>query len=442
MLENLLILLIGITSAVVYRRERSWIAPGVIFGLYWALFITISFIVVGRPSDGLTFALSWVLLAIVIFQIGTFCGSIMAGSRAQMPKIDDTSKPTWSHLRIVCIFLIVSSIVGVTLQFRSAGLGISLPSLGEIAAENRILFYKGLVRQSSMEKILLLFMYASALFGWKLSRVSPFLFDKILGISPLLIGWIGGTLYGSRMGALFGTSFWLSAYLASWRAHNRRIKMVFNIINLVILAIGTFILSFITMYLRYGDVSVEGSKAMSRIGQPFTFFWAFAEWLGGSGWETGLLSWGRQTFRGVLDDFGIIGYPYYPMWTPRGTTTLGTAFMDYISDFGSIGALIWLFGWGVLGGYAYRKVSRRKEGYVPALAAVYTFVFTSIFFSYLRYKVNILAFVVFWLYHVFDSASWRLKRHMVRVKHQEAMKVLPPSEVWGRFSSEVKEPQG
>ena len=97
----------------------------------------------------------------------------------------------------------------------SLSAALSYAVVAQVTEFNRAEYLSGAIDQGVAERLAFLCMYGGALFGGMLFRLSRSLLESILALTPLVLLLVVFGLYGSRMGALYGGSFWIGAYLAT-----------------------------------------------------------------------------------------------------------------------------------------------------------------------------------------------------------------------------------
>src|SRR6185503_3626103 len=113
------------------------------------------------------------------------------------------------------------------------------------------------------------------------------------------------------------------------------------------------------------------------LADPFSFIAAFGIWFDRVGFHASGLLLGGRTFR---RPFEIIGISFeLPPEIDVGFTSsnIYTVFRDLLEDFGSVGALLVVFGVGALARKVYAATSRGEPGAVPWLTLVYALAITS-----------------------------------------------------------------
>jgi len=180
--------------------------------------------------------------------------------------------------------------------------------------------------------------------------------------------------------------------------------------DVYIVVIGILIilgLSTVSMFIRYQETSSAIEKATERFSDHFIYFPAFAQWFSSEGWQFSDLLWGYRTFTRIYELFGVEHDIQYAVLTQRGPSNIFTVLRGLIEDFSPIGALGWLFAFGILGGASYRRVLEGRKGYLPILTVIYAFTFTSMVFSLFTYTTPTLALILFWGYFVICSIGAR-----------------------------------
>src|SRR5581483_395044 len=131
--------------------------------------------------------------------------------------------------------------------------------------------------------------------------------DRVVGLLSVVLPIVVGALYGSRVGVLYGGSFWVSAYLAAsvlqTPSQGRTGLQLLVRAGLVtgFLLLG---LSLLTQVVRYAAGS-EPFDWFRMLADPFGFVAAFGTWFDGSGLRTADFYLGARSLRRLVEFAGI-----------------------------------------------------------------------------------------------------------------------------------------
>ena len=404
------------------RQEGRWLAPGVFFSLLWAIYVAVSLFFVSNPESHLP-GLMWILLS---------CGCVCAGAnfaRAMLlrtmiargtlrqPRSSTTADsastsqiPTRTirlpALRTITLVLVLLGLGEIVYIFGQRGVSIqdafSLTAMAQVSSANRVEFTYGDRRQSQLEWVVFVLVYASTLFGGAYCRLAPNRAGQVLGIMTVMNSAVFGTLYGSRMGVLFGGSFWIAAFLAAHVlvvGRSRKSDLIF------LLRIwgysGAILLGFsvATMAIRYRFL--DAPRAVERhLAETFVFVPAFCEWFRAEGLTDRERLWGFRTFWKAYELMGVIEDPELPIPVEQTSSNIFTVYRGLIDDFGPFGSCMALFAFGIMASASYLAVQNGRASFMPLLIFSYAYTFLSTSFSLFTYNAPNVAMLIFALYFV------------------------------------------
>ncbi|MEX0691031.1 MAG: O-antigen polymerase [Gemmatimonadales bacterium] len=413
------LLLLAVTAWTAHRLDGSWAAPGSIFALSWFLYALLATAFVIDPAPHGLAAL-WIAAGSVAVVVGGW----------SLPRVPSVGRPRPSLtlaqfplLRFVTLLLVLAGVVEILYLFTRAGFSptriISFVVIAQLSAQNRAQFGYGDMEQGIAERVLLLCLYSGPLFGGLLFRVGGHRRDRVLGLVALINVVFVATLYGSRMGVLFGGSFWLSSYLAAtvWGGRigtvaGRRLLFRLGILGAIVL----FGLSLLAMIVRYAETSSAGRPIMLLVSDPFGFIAAFGIWLQEEGLRTQQFLGGYRTFVRFFQFFGVPAE-----WPPEidvgfNRSNIYTVFRGLIEDFGTVGAMVWLGGFGAIARLAFRGVIAGRRWAMPILVGVYAFILIGFSFSMFAYTIPSVAYALFVVY-AFVAARLEDYRTRLTVRH-------------------------
>ena len=423
MIEAILILSLIITVAFFARfNEGSWLSPGAFFAMLWSLYILCALFFI-EDFDTLGTALLWILLSCWTIHFGCLFGkSLTTRTERASNNIHATNLGDFPYLKKILLIFTMMGLIEICYISYTTGFSmttfLSLESISGVSAGHRAEFYFGELNQGVIERILFIFVYAAPLFGGLLYKLTPSKWVKIFTAISLFVVVFVGTLYGSRMGVLFGGSFWISAHMATHllTRTTKRIRdrgYMFKILAISVLVITG--LSLLVMIIRYEETSIiTADILLYNLSDQFAFLPAFAQWFQSEGMRFSDLTLGHRTFGRTYELLGMhFADKYFYSPTDLGFTTsnVHTVFRDLIEDFSPVGALVCLFLLGMVGGVSYRRVLRGERNFLPVLTTIYVFTFTSFSFSLFVYTGPTLALVIFLVYFLCFRRGLRENRN-------------------------------
>jgi len=406
-----MILSVGLCARV---TERSWIAPATLFAVVWGGYVISASIFFVDPEVMVSGVL-WVLLATLAVYAGTIFG------RATLPAIEEVSLPEalrakatpfFPHLRLIAVVSVVVGLAEIAYLFARHGYSLravlTTAAIAQLAAANRADYGYGDLQQGVVERMVFALMYLAPLFGGVLFRTARRRLDRVLALLTLVLPILVTSLYGSRMGILYGASFWLATYLASSVLHAGSGKSLGAHLLIRIGVVGVVVmlgLSGLAQVLRY-TTRVEYLDWFRIFADPFGFLAAFGIWYDGHGLQVQGFFYGARTFRRVVELVGI-SQPLAPAIQVGFTSSnIYTVFRDLIEDFGHFGALLFLFVYGCVGYLAFSRLAAGRLRYLPLAGIVFAFALTSPAISIFLYTVTSVAVLIFALYFAVAQVRW------------------------------------
>ncbi len=401
------LLLLTILLAFLARYiERSWITPGTFFCVVWSAFVLSSTLFVAN-WDELFPAQLWIIICCCSVHLGcTLALHARSKTATRHDFLQSRRLGPLPYLKTITVVLVLFGVLEICHIIASAPPSIRnlarLRMIEEVTAYNRSAYGYGRFNQVLFERIVFILTYSGSLFGGMLYKLSKSKTDKFIGISAFFTASSIAALYGSRMGAWFGGSLWISAYMATQILHKAR--KVGSGVSLVVRAIFVFtplmlLSSTFSLIIRYRELtSLTLDSLVERFSGHFVTFPAFARWAESSGLQSPVFMYGYRTFNRLYERLGVEFGIQEAVNTGLSSSNVFTVFRGLIEDFGAGGSIALLFGLGFLGGTCYREVLSGRMTYTPVLATVYAFTLTSIGVSLFSYNTVILALVLFWGY--------------------------------------------
>ncbi len=409
-------------ATLIRAMEKTWMSPGALFALLWCGY-SLTIWLFDMPAEVLVLGLLWIAASGVLIHVGCLVGR---GPSARLG-VDGPSIPVPNSREFPWL-------KSITLGFSVIGLGyagmvlvrsgdsfskvMSLGYLNQLVMFNRATFVYGPERLGVEELIAFGFFYAAPLFGGLLFGFDASVWARTVSIISVLAPSGVGLLYGSRMGALFGGSFWISAYMASRvLGCARRERALGKSLTGALLAAGCFIIGIpaLVIFIRYEEGQFDSLRIfLSTAGDILSFLPSFAVSLNEEGFKFFTIMYGEITFGRLFEILTLrFGdhFAYDAIDVGYTSSNVFTIFRGLIDDFGHLGALVITLCFGMIGGLAYKKVLLGRLAFLPVLVAVYAGVFTSFSFSLFSYSTPTFGLFLFGAYVVGVSACQSFRVH-------------------------------
>jgi len=404
MVEGLLLVCLALLPFAVgilaRLTERSWVSPAALFAFAWGAVALPAALVFSRVP-GIRGALVWIFVATATVWVGTLAARSAAPWGDSARADPETARVQFPGLRWIVVATAVAGVGEFLFLFARQGFSLqavlSYAVIAQVTAANRSDYLSGEIQTGLGERLAFLLLYSGALFGGMLFRFSRSRAEHVLSLIPLTLLLVVFGLYGSRMGALYGGSFWVGSYLATtilvgtWREvlgwhFLLRVGLVAGLVG--------FGVSVATMVWRY-SLGTGGLNWQAMLGDGVAFVGAFGIWFKDHVGQASDFLWGGRLLRKVVAPLGL-NYPIAPAIDVGFTSSnVFTVLRDLIEDFGTIGSLLFLFAYGFVGRLVFARVARGGVRSVGALTLVYAFALTSVAFSIFSYTVTTVAVVCF-----------------------------------------------
>lgn len=392
--------IVGLLARV---AERSWVAPATFFALLWGA-VALPAGLVFSEEPGIYHALIWIFLSSSAVLLGSLTARPYTpwhlGDRLRVGAVRGELPLLWLPAAIA----VVAGIGELLFLFQREGFSVlavlSYAAIAQLTAANRSNYIYGDVQQGTGEALAFLLLYAGTLFGGLLFRLRRTRSEGMLGVAPVALILVVFGLYGSRMGALYGGSFWVAAYLAGTILvgnHGDVVGWRFLLRVGLLAGFLGFGFSVGTQILRY-STSASEFDWRSMLGDGVSFVAAFGIWFKDHVALASDFFWGGRVFRRFVAPLGI-DYPLAPAIDVGFTSSnIYTVLRDLIEDFGSFGALLFLFCYGFISRWLFARVVQGSVQGVGALALVFAFALTSVAFSIFSYTTTSAAALGFVFY--------------------------------------------
>ena len=380
--------------------ERSWTAPAVFFSLLWAFYVLSgTYFVVN--AEVMVAGTLWITLACAAVYLGTLVAHLDPG-RSPTPRHRAGNALHFPFLRSMAIAGILVGLAQLIFMFARQGFSLgsvlSYAALGQLAAMNRGEFIYGDQQATVAEQIGLLCLYFAAIVGGFLFKIAANRRERALGALNLALPAIVPSMYGSRMGLLYGGSYWVASYIAArvlQRGGDGDGKFLVRVGALAVtLLLG---LQVLVQILRY-STQRDPVPLIRMVGDPFGFLAAFVEWFDRGGWQFSHFTVGARTFRRLVEFVGITVPRLPAVGTGFGSSNIYTVLRDLIEDFGTVGGLIVLFAFGYCARRVHVHVRAGDARYAGLLALIFAFALTTLSVSIFFYTAPMLAVLAFAVY--------------------------------------------
>jgi hypothetical protein len=388
--------------------DGSWVGPGPLFSLIWALYPFSAAFWITEPAS-FTVGVLWIWFSVLALYVGSAfaqpfvrSAATLLASSATPPPVNDAARRT---LRWMSGLAIALGALNVLNLFVANGMSpraiVNVAIVAQLTAQIRADTFTGELETSYAQRFAFVGLFLGTIYGGLLFRVAARFRDRLLGVGTLLVIIALYGIMGSRMGVLYGGTFWLAAYLAAHVALaapgepvSSRILLKFGLAGVAVI----FGLSSATLVLRYSS-AVESPNWFYVLSDPFGYVAAFGIWFEKSGMWFHDLYYGGRTFLRPFEFLGI-EYERQPViWVGFTSSNLYTIFRDLIEDFNPVGSTTIFLLFGFVARLLFVRVStapgRRRHLALPWLFFAYAFILTSVTSGLLMYTSPTLAVVIF-----------------------------------------------
>lgn len=416
MIPIVFVSLVMLLSAIYSRKlVGSWMHPAALLMLLWSfVFVTTS---IFAPDYYFSVPAGLLLYVLIInFALGGLVGTYSA--KRDFRRNEAVTGLTFKikGLSAVLFLGVLFGFAAVAYVLASQGVAAAsftdIDALAETAHDFSVARYEDDYRIPAVARLLLSLNYVAISFsgiaagaGQSLVWNESGLRRRFLLVLPLVPQVVLAIVMTTRAQVLFEMIVWISFYLASAiYSKDRLVHKIFKLRKILVLSfVGIFVLFlFVALQFLRGGITDLGRlwEILEHLRKwPFGSIAGFSLWFDQAKDGTDL-SFGFYTFTGVFDLLGIKQREtgLYLDYVDLGGGAYGniySIFRGLIEDFGGVGACIFLFFMGALGGRSYCQVLRssRIKG-VASLAAIYMAIIWSpmvSFFGYFSMVFNIIA---------------------------------------------------
>lgn len=239
---------------------------------------------------------------------------------------------------------------------------------------------------------------------------------SFLLLLPALMLLLESMLIGTKSIAVLCFVYATSAYLIVVNYYQKGVKRKSVFFGIILAVLALFVFAIFVQWIRTGGtlaiIDVIEKILTSYLWLPFV---AFLKWAGG--WNVQIIpqNLGTHVFAGIsaylFDDYEKTGdFVFFHIHGEIYHTNVYTALRPIVSDFGLIGAVIFVAGLGWSLGYSTRRVRSGALFFVPILFVLSNFVLFSFAASMFKYTTNILVSISIVLYFLFTKGARGVSR--------------------------------
>ncbi len=258
-----------------------------------------------------------------------------------------------------------------------------------------------------VSQFFLIFSYAAPIIGGFCFRVSH-KWNRILCVITLIPGTFIALTQSLKMGMITSFMLWFGSYITCSYSYGLPIRLKLKtFMRFVYVTALLFLVLFVSMVFRYGEIS---DKTIFETSQKFVSY-ALGHMHNVDRWYTTYipqdLTWGSRTFFGISNVLGLEErvqgiYPEFMNVGKNGFFGISntfTIFRPLVEDFGEVGAMIFMFGMGLVSNMAIKAVVVRRFVYFnqTLLIAVYAFLMWSFSASFYAYTSYLATFALIYL---------------------------------------------
>lgn len=415
-MHQIIVLIICILLfAGIKKYKIEWCSPCGIYCILWGALCMFSVLYRYQNYRMSYYGIYWILCTcLFVLFVGRVVGKIKVPERSDNSSgngLNVSVKALKRSLWIVTLLAFLKPILDVYVNGFSLFDFLNItkwPQISVALTEGR---YSETLSYSLPVQILGVFMYLAPLIGGYTfaltKREKIFCFISFL---PSLINVIITSAKIAAVSAVF--TFFIGWVIGSVYRKRKSIRLSFSLIaKLAVCFVSVAVLFYLFMLWRTHDFSLKMQKiifdkfVVYAFGQVYAFDYWFA-----NGLQIGQFDLGTNTFLAVFNTLGLADrqqgvYEAVDMLS----TNVFTSFRGLISDYGLIGASVFIVCFSATGQYLFKKLKSGQLGSIGTglLGAIYYFILYSLIISPWIYTSYILVFILF---GVIVKATRRVKR--------------------------------
>jgi len=376
--------------------SRNWLSPGAFFSAFWAG-IGLSGAIGAPDFDTPWIGPAWIALACFALSAGCILGELSHGEEeeARVVQVPDRVYDGLPIAIAICVVMgmayLISRIViiGPVWSFDEDDLDLPKPFQLLLASHYGGPAFGGLYFASGRKR------------------------SRLIGLISLVAPALTALVYLRRSWLLMSGMFFVGGLFTAWvRAHHGPARLVtpkrlaIGVAITVGLAGVAILFQMFRLQLNGTEASVSdtASSYKEAIGSDnfdeawtrvrvilFGYLTPFSNWMNRVWDQPPTLTWGAWTFGGPCRIIGygeLVRIEEFELQS-GALSNLYTAFYGLICDFSPLGALVVMFGFGVVSGWAYRGVSSGHAMAMPILVGFYASTIFSPLWSLFRYNTLI-----------------------------------------------------
>jgi len=408
--------MLGMLAFISRLMQRSWLAPGPFFSLYWLVFTIIPLIAAPEypVSPG---GIYWIVLSSLAVCVGG-----LLGAGVQLPSFKskyheyaplvfwvDKDRPfPWLNKLIILSF-ILGMMVPISILFSAGYLNaslFSLESIQSIARQFSIMRYAEGYAPPLFSRLLTVWIYIGALLGGILYIVAKTRKQYLICLLPFVPALLMTVILTTKASILFAILLFVSSAISvKVYSEKGRSNLSFLFKPALYGALVLFPLIFIVSIFRAGDSHRTLVQVWEHIKPSFFAYIAvFSEWFE-TNWAQDIEpQMGVYSMAGLFDMLGIQSRAQ-GLYSDISTldmidSNVYTMFRGLIQDFTLLGSLFVLFAFGLMAGLAYRRLTHGSRISIAFLSCFYVVTLWGFVVSALNYNSILFALIFLLLYMV------------------------------------------
>lgn len=403
LLSALVVVLLLISWKYIQKLE-----PAGIFAIMWIFFATSALLLsdyIDLRYDGCVF----VVFGVIMFVAGTIFSDYFYNPEPSDVKLELKKQWVTPILIILIAGAMVNPIYSLILHGFSLQALLDMREVLEMNKEISVERYSGSEARNIVSQFFLIFSYTAPVIGGFCYRLVG-KWNKALCIITLIPGTFIALTQSLKMGMITSFMTWFASYIVCSYTYELSIRIKLkSIIRFVSAVAGLFLILFISMVFRYGEIN---DKTIIETSQKFVTY-ALGHMHNVDIWYTTYiptdLTWGSKTFMGISNLLGIeerIQGIYHEFLNVGkngfyGISNTFTIFRPLTEDFGEVGAMIFMFLMGLVANMSLKALITHRSVYLNQmlLVAIYAYLmwgFSASFYAYTSFLA--MFFVIYFIF--------------------------------------------